>query len=166
MGYGLPWATPTEVYKICKKVIDESGSQPQPSPTPSGFQLNHKFFDLMSGVNFDIIDSESFKKVFIAEMDSAVAAKGYSEFVTIYTSNPADGGEKVSENNVFWLNLIQGMTSSDVTYECEGYLVDDVIDYINGSKDTLDVYVCHIELVMDIESGDSWIVVSAWPVEN
>ena len=166
MGYGLPWATPIEVYKICKKVIDESGSQPQPSPTPSGFQLNSRFFEMIAAVNFDTIDSDLFKEAFIAEVDNITVANGYSEFVTIYTKAPYDEGEKVSENAIFWLNLTQGETTSDTAFECPGYLVSDMIDYINGSSVNLNAYRCLIEVVMDAETGDSWLAVSAWPVEN
>ena len=41
MGYGLPWATPTEVYKICQRLIAQSGgSQPQPSEKVKACPLN------------------------------------------------------------------------------------------------------------------------------
>jgi len=160
----LPYVTAGQAEKIAKKVVEEQGSSPAPTPTPSGFDLNERFFEMTASINFDKIDTNSFGEVlaYYAENlpNSFFAGTGFSTHTAIVDSIP---GDNPIYDEVFYFNFAEGVMYSEVEYECIGYKLSDLLSYIKNeiSLVELDKYNCHISYEVNAETGDSNIVIQA-----
>jgi len=160
----LPYVTARQAEKIAKKVVEEQGSSPAPTPTPSGFDLNERFFEMTASINFDKIDAASFGEIinnYIVEMPNYFfAGTGFSTHTAIVDSIP---GDNPIYNEVFYFNLAEGSINSENQYTCVGYKLSDLISYIKNeiSLAELDKYNCYISNEVDVETGESWLVIQA-----